>query len=182
MSESNDFESLRKRVEQLEKMLLVPAKPDEFFPRPVAPERVTFQEFSQRQGCPYIETNIGYLFANGARSNGEFYHIDPPTDQDELLELRIAYLKPVLANEERRLRNVENQLATQAQISALGAGPSVAAELKKKFAALQSRVGELTRELKAAESALTPKAVREFRQREERRERENRERKPMVRG
>lgn len=111
-------------------------------------------EFQQRQACPFVETKLGWLFENGAASDGN-RHDNPPADPVELRRRQIAYLKACLHRQESLLAQCREFITTQAEFHAAGFGglpPEAAIEDANRFKAnierLQQQIHAKTEELR----------------------------------
>lgn len=87
-------------------------------------------EFTEKQGCEWIDTPAARLFANGAawrfhragwEDPGE--GVEPPEDPVQRLLRRSRYVELVLQREEALFKNVRGVLMAQAEIAAHDAGP-----------------------------------------------------------
>ncbi len=75
----------------------------------------SFNEFHQRQACDFVTTKKGYLFRNGARSDGAV-HFDPPAEEFPRLRLRREFLAVKLKAVESEFSAVKNQSLEQASL------------------------------------------------------------------
>lgn len=114
----------------------------------------SFEEFRQRQSCEFIVTNSRYLFANGAQSNGQTYHGDPPTDPQALLSLRLEYLTAMLKREEGRFNRTQSYIISQGEIHAANAGPPVDPQAFVELEMFQKNVLGLREQLRANRAEL----------------------------
>jgi hypothetical protein len=104
----------------------------------------TFREFVERQGCPYFQTNQGVLFENGAHSDGQQYHRDPPEDERPRLAAKGRFFKAVIEHEEKmfeaaktRALNAGNAYMVNPTVSP-GVGPETVEQLKQGKARIES--------------------------------------------
>lgn len=131
----------------------------------------SMQEFISRQGCDYVVTSAvsprdgedagWYLFANGARSNGQ-RNIDPPSDPRELAAAKCEYVRAKLNLEVREFHAYKAHVletdSLHRRYPNLSAAPPNAPALLR---AGQARIYKLREQLSELEAQLvSPEAVR----------------------
>lgn len=115
-----------------------------------------FHEFRERQGCPFIINANGVrVFVNGATSDGDLRHLDPPSDPKELAAIRLQFFKPKLEAEERAFSNFRQSVVDMAEFkdkypnsNVPGPPPDADAQLKQgaaRISGLKQRVRQLER-------------------------------------
>ena len=74
----------------------------------------SFDEFKSRMesDCEFIRNR--YLFRNGAQSNGDFAHIEPPANPSELAKLKKEFLKFRLDLAEAEFNDMKTYVEEQA--------------------------------------------------------------------
>lgn len=105
--------------------------------------RYYFEEFAEQMGCEYVPFRGGYLFENGAQSNGRFEHRQPPRDPERLLKLQIEFTKHKIKVAEKKFKSTRNYIDTQTQIFRSGYGPAVEEEAFKALEVQQRVVFDL---------------------------------------
>lgn len=121
----------------------------------------TFFEFKERQACEYVKTERGFLFRNGATSNGQERHSEPPADIFIRLGLQREFLLTQLKQHETVFRQYKDDVLNQAklatQYSNLPGPPTDAAEvlgkLKTDIEAIRVQIGKIDRRLAESQRA-----------------------------
>ncbi len=75
----------------------------------------SFNEFRQRQACDFVTTKKGYLFRNGARSDGAV-HFDVPSEEFSAARLRREFLVVKFKEVESEFSAVKNHALEQASL------------------------------------------------------------------
>lgn len=93
-----------------------------------------FDDFKQRMARTNIDpehlfrkpmmVQHRWLFWNGARSDGNERHIEPPDEEIELLKLRVEYVEALLDKAVLRYRTLRHNVAEQAEYHKANAGAS----------------------------------------------------------
>ena len=81
-------------------------------------------EFIVRQGSPARWVKNRWLLANGAQSDGNRTFFEPPTDPDELAQLRHEYLLAEIVALEKEYTGIETNIGLQAEYFGRGCGAS----------------------------------------------------------
>jgi len=118
-------------------------------------------EFTERQGCEWIDTPAARLFANGAawrfhRAGWEDpgSAVEVPEDPVQVLLRRSRYVELMLEREEAVFKNVRGVLMAQAEIAAHDAGPEPTLQDLMFLRQCRNKVRELRAQLEGLQGEL----------------------------
>jgi len=134
-------------------------------------QRETFFTFRERQGCDCVEIRNGtFAFANGAWSDGQWTHHEPPSDRWDLLRSRRRYYRTKLGQEETAWDRYKSEVTSQQGMHrmfpqtaapATRDAPAKLREGAERIAKLRTELEAIDRELDGHPEALAAKAGRE---------------------
>ena len=131
-------------------------------------EIVTFDEFARNQDCERIWLHERYLFSNGAESDGNRMHNDPPDDEFDKLYLQQEFVSYKLEKETSAFNEFKNDCLNRASMAQRYANlPGPTDDATEQLLAGRVRIFKLRKELKAIEERLTESP--EYKQAEKRR-------------
>lgn len=103
----------------------------------------SFKEFRDRQGCEYVAWRGVYLFANGARSDGDCHEDPSRPDSPESIAMRLQFVKAKRALKIEEYNRDRKAVADQAHYYELGAGPLPPANWEAHLRALIEEIEHL---------------------------------------
>jgi hypothetical protein len=90
----------------------------------------SFGEFKEQQGMTGNNDALWignrWLLANGAQSDGEYTHRQPPVDGPDLLNLLLEFCRHKLKLAEKKFTHTQEYIREAAEFKAKGAGPGPA--------------------------------------------------------
>lgn len=142
----------------------------------------SFLEFERRQGCQWIiaQSTIGIrtgstvqriIFENGATSNGDYNHSDPPADSRQRLALQREFVQAALKQTEDEWQRFHRFCLQQAQLHAdpltAASCPGPPADAPERLQAGKSRIEALRQRLAEVDEQLKDPAAEQRRKHQE---------------
>jgi hypothetical protein len=117
-----------------------------------------FDEFRARQCCEFVPHNSLWVFENGAVSDGQLRHENPPDNKVERLGRQLLFFKTKLQRTEGEFRDLQSYISTQTEFARFRAGPPPDEAAFTDLETLQKRVLSLRAEIQSRVDEL--KAIR----------------------
>ena len=119
----------------------------------------TFQEFKMRMGCECVAVKGRYLFRNGAQSDGELSHRDPPGELFARLKLEREFLQFNLDRKTKEFNTLKAEALEQSSLHRRYSNlPSPSPQAPDALRRIQKVVFELRSEIRAIDERLEERA------------------------